>query len=96
MSDSKKPKYNSNITEDDKQALGEKRENLRSDQGADQALKDREREVDFAGKDLDVPGRDLPSQRNKNQLKDEENQLYGQGGPGNDHLEQNKDHTDNR
>ena len=96
MSDKKENNYNPNITEEDKQALGLKKENLRSDSGDDQPLKDRERDVDFAGKDLDVPGRDLPNQRTKKEFKDEENQLYGQGGPGNDNLEQNEDHTDNR
>ena len=96
MSDKNKQTYNPDITEDDKQALGQRNENLRSDQGADQPLKDRERDVDFVGKDLDVPGRSIPSERTKKTLKDEENQLYGQGGPGNEGLERNDDHTDNR
>lgn len=96
MSDKENKKYNSDVTQEDLNALGAKKEHLRSDQGADQPLKDRERDVDFAGKDLDVPGRDLPSQKTKKTLKDEENQLYGQGGPGNDGLEQNNNHIDNR
>ncbi|MGJ8592978.1 MAG: hypothetical protein ACSHXF_10540 [Aquaticitalea sp.] len=63
--------------------------NLRSDGGDDEQLKNRKRPVDFEGKDLDVPGRDLPENRSKKQLKDEENQLYSQGGPGNENLEEN-------
>jgi len=52
--------------------------NLRSDGGDDEQLKNRTRPVDFEGKDLDVPGRTLPEDRTKKQLKDEENQLYSE------------------
>lgn len=64
-------------------------QNLRSDGGDDEQLKHRKNPVDFEGKDLDVPGRALPENRTKKQLKDEENQLYSQGGPGNEDLEEN-------
>lgn len=64
--------------------------NLRSDGGDDEQLENRVRPVDFEGKDLDVPGRDLPENRTKKTLKDEENQLYSQGGSGNENLENNK------
>ncbi|WP_378173890.1 hypothetical protein [Aquimarina sp. SS2-1] len=62
--------YNSDITENDKQALGEKIEHLRSDEGRDAFLKNREKPVDFAGKELDVPGRTLPKDA-KMKLTDE-------------------------
>ena len=81
--------YNPEITKQDKKELGEKVENLRSDGGDDQQLKDRKRPVDFEGKDLDIPGRTLPEDRTKKDFKDEENQLYSQGGPGNENLEEN-------
>ena len=81
--------YNPEITKEDIKELGEKVENLRSDGGDDQQLKDRKRPVDFEGKDLDIPGRTLPEDRTKKDFKDEENQLYSQGGPGNENLEEN-------
>ncbi|SEC40301.1 hypothetical protein SAMN05192540_3085 [Maribacter dokdonensis] len=88
----KKSTYNSDVTTDDLQALGEKTKNTRTDNGDDSQLKDRDRKVDFAGKDLDVPGRKLPQIKSENSLKDEENQLYSQGGAENEDLEQNTDH----
>lgn len=85
-----KKTYNSDITEHDKNILGEKRKNLRTDGGDDTLLDDANRTapVDFEGKDLDIPGRTLPEDNSKRKLKDEENQLYSQGGPGNEHLEE--------
>lgn len=85
-------KYNSDITEADLQALGERTKNIRTDNGDDGQLNSREKEVDFAGKDLDVPGRDLPQNKTHKILKDEENQLYSQGTDGNEDLERNTDH----
>ncbi len=87
---SEKNTYNSDITEHDKDILGDKNRNLRTDGGDDALLDDsnRAQPVDFEGKDLDIPGRTLPEDRSKKKLKDEENQLYSQGGPGNDHLEE--------
>ncbi|WP_036158188.1 hypothetical protein [Maribacter forsetii] len=85
----KNTSYNSDVTTDDLQALGEKVKNTRTDKGDDSQLNDREKNVDFAGKDLDVPGRNLSR---INSLKDEENQLYSQGGSGNEDLERNTDH----
>lgn len=90
--DSKKDsdkKYDSNVTKEDKEMLGAKHKNLRTDGGDDQQLQHRERPVDFEGQDLDVPGRTLPEERTKKKFKDEENQLYSQGGPDNDALEEN-------
>ena len=92
MSDKNEKTYNSDITEEDLNALGEKTRNKRKDQGDDQQLNERERDVDFVGSDLDIPGRNLP--KNKKTLKDEENQLYSQGGSGNEDLERNKDHIE--
>ena len=92
MSDKKEKTYNSDITKEDLNALSEKTQNTRTDQGDDQKLNERERDVDFAGSDLDVPGRNLPKNRTHKTIKDEENQLYGQGGSGNEDLERNRDH----
>jgi hypothetical protein len=80
---------NPKITKENQYNLGDKKRNLRSDGGDDEQLKNREKPVDFVGKDLDVPGRTLPKNRTKKKLKDEENQLYSQGGPGNEDLEEN-------
>lgn len=87
----KNKNYDSNLTKEDKNMLGEKHKNLRTDGGDDSQLdeKHRTRPVDFEGKDLDIPGRTLPEDRSKRELKDEENQLYSQGGPDNDALEEN-------
>ena len=74
--DKKETDYNSDITKDDKQALKERNE-----------VNNRKEKVDFAGKDLDIPGRKLPSDKTKKKLKDEENSLYGQGSESNDSLE---------
>ena len=84
--------YNSDITEADLKALGERTKNIRTDNGDDVQLNSRKKEVDFAGKDLDVPGRNLPQNKTLKILKDEENQLYSQGGEGNEDLEGNTDH----
>ncbi len=84
----KQQDHDADITKEDLLALGNKVRNLRSDGGDDAALKDRVEEVDFEGKDLDVPGRTLPEDKKKKSLKDEENQLYSQGGEDNENLEQ--------
>lgn len=92
MSNQKEKTYNSDITKEDLNALGEKTKDSRTDQGDDQQLQERGKQVDFAGSDLDVPGRNLPKDKTKKTLKDEENQLYSQGGSGNEDLERNRDH----
>ncbi|WP_282051275.1 hypothetical protein [Maribacter aquivivus] len=84
-----KADYNSDVTEEDLSALGEKTKNTRTDGGDDLQLINRNNDVDFAGKDLDVPGRSLP--KNQINLKDEENQLYSQGGSENENLGQDTD-----
>ena len=92
--DKKNKTYNSDITKEDKQALRPRNENVRSDGGDDRILENREKNVDFAGKDLDVPGRKFPKVKLNPPLKDEENQLYSQGGDGNENLERNSDHIE--
>ena len=87
--DKKSNILNPELNKDAKPNLIDDDRNLRSDGGDDEQLKNREKPVDFEGKDLDVPGRDLPENRTKKQFKDEENQLYSQGGPGNENLEDN-------
>ena len=82
-----KLKYNPDITNEDKNTLGDEAGNLKTGKGQDAELQNRERPVDFAGSELDIPGRTLPKDRVKKNLKDEENQLYSQGGPGNENLE---------
>ncbi|MFT4803592.1 MAG: hypothetical protein ACJAZM_000575 [Cyclobacteriaceae bacterium] len=84
----KQSNHEADITKEDLLALGNKEQNLHSDDGDDAALVDRAEEVDFEGKDLDVPGRTLPENKKKKSLKDEENQLYSQGGEDNENLEQ--------
>lgn len=84
-------KYNEELTNADKKKLGDKAGNLRRDGGDDRQLINRERPVDFEGEELDVPGRKLPEDKTKKELKDEENQLYGIGGDDHEDLEQDRD-----
>tara|TARA_R110002049_G_scaffold280198_1_gene459439 strand:- start:210 stop:494 length:285 start_codon:yes stop_codon:yes gene_type:complete len=81
-----KQKYNSDITKDDLQALGDKAGNLRNDNGDDELLKNKVTN-DFSGNDLDVPGRKTRKQVSKKTLKDEENQVYSIGSDDNENLE---------
>jgi len=94
MSQKNNGTYNADITKEDLNALGKKVKHIRSDNGDDQVLKARKKGVDFSGADLDVPGRNLPNQKSKTSLKDEENQLYSQGGPDNEDLERNSNHRE--
>ena len=48
-------KYNPEITNQDKAILNQ--DNIHGDGGDDLQLRDRKNKVDFAGKDLDIPGR---------------------------------------
>lgn len=90
MDNKEKKTYNSDVIKHDKEILGDKKKHLRTDGGDDAFLDDDNRTmpVDFEGKDLDIPGREQPNTNSKRKLKDEENQLYSQGGPGNEHLEE--------
>lgn len=86
--DKKTLKYNANITEVDKTTLGKK--GLSMDTGDDRMLEKRKEKIDFAGENLDVPGRDEKNLNNNLNLTDEENSLYGQGGESNENLERTK------
>lgn len=80
--------YNPNVTEHDLAIL--QQDNIHGDGGDDQQLRNREKPVDFAGEDLDIPGREQARKWDERGLPDEENKLYSQGGENND-LEQ--DHS---
>ncbi len=82
-------KYNPEITEQDKDILNQ--DNIHSDGGDDQELKDRKRKVDFAGADLDVPGRNQAKKGNGPEgFNDEENKLFSQGGDSKNNLERDE------
>lgn len=87
--------YNSDSTPDDLTALGkDKVNNIRQDGGDDVQLTNRSASIDFAGKDLDVPGRKAASKTTTNRINDEENKLHSQGSASNEHLEeQSKQYT---
>ena len=84
--DKKELKYNPNVTEHDKDIL--KQKNIHGDGGDDQQLRERKDKVDFEGSGLDVPGREKAKKQKGNQLRDEENQLFSQGGETKENLEQ--------
>ncbi len=86
--DKKNTTNNSNQEKLTKEHLNDE-QTLRSEGGDDDQLRNRTRPVDFQGKDLDIPGRTLPKNKDRNSLKDEENQLYSQGGSENEDLENN-------
>ncbi|MAW94558.1 MULTISPECIES: hypothetical protein [unclassified Leeuwenhoekiella] len=79
--------YNSDLTQHDKDILNQK--NIHKDGGADEQLRDRKKEVDFTGSDLDVPTGEKTTEQTTG-LKDEENRLYSQGGSRNNNLEEQK------
>jgi len=81
----KETTYNSEITEEDIQDIGKK--GLRADSEDDRLLLDRNENIDFQGKDLDVPGRKKTKKHSKKSIIDEENTLFGQGGENNENLE---------
>ncbi|WP_178988578.1 hypothetical protein [Winogradskyella schleiferi] len=90
--ENKNKAYNADVTKEDLEKLGERNVDQRKDhKGDDVQLENRERPVDFTGKNLDVPGRTIPSKRTT-KIKDEENQLYSQGSGHNDHLEDAENH----
>ncbi|ARN77083.1 hypothetical protein BST97_03195 [Nonlabens spongiae] len=80
--------YNPEITEEDKKMLRDDNKHIHHDGGNDTQLTDRERPVDFKGKDLDIPGRTAAQNGNGiNGLNDEENKLHSQGGDRKTNLE---------
>ena len=85
--DKKEQSYNADLTQLDKDILNQK--NIHNDGGADEQLRNRKKEVDFTGSDLDIPtGAKTTNQTTG--LKDEENKLYSQGGSRNNNLEEQK------
>ena len=71
--------YDPNINKDDKQALHDK--GLSMDQGQDKPLENRRRPVDFAGKDLDIPGREEVDTTHKGtDIPDEANYQFNERG----------------
>ena len=81
-----KPKYDSTVTKEDLDALGKK--GLSPDGGDDRLLQEREEDIDFSGKALDIPGRARTNKSKSPKLRDEENTLYGQGGDNKENLEE--------
>ena len=82
--------YDPNINEEDMQALHKKGYSMNQNQ--DKAYSERERPVDFAGKDLDIPGRDLrDTTHKKSEIPDEENQQMNARGARTD-AEKKADH----
>ena len=83
--EAKENTYNSDLTQLDKDILNQK--NIHNDGGADEQLRNRKNEVDFTGKNLDIPTGEKTNKQGAG-LKDEENKLYSQGGSRNNNLEE--------
>ena len=79
--------YNSDLTKHDKDILNQK--NIHNDGGADEQLRNRTKDVDFTGNELDIPTGEKTTAQTTG-LKDEENKLYSQGGSRNNNLEEQK------
>ncbi|MDW5288549.1 hypothetical protein [Formosa sp. PL04] len=90
----KKLPYNSEITKEDKNILGDKSGNLRQDNGDDELLKKRKNEPDFAAENLDIPGAS-PARplTNGKPPRDEENKHYSLGSDHNENLELDIENT---
>lgn len=71
------PKNQYDVNKEDLEALGPK--DLSLDMGDDEDLKHRTTPVDFAGKDLDVPGTELDDESEEIGSEDEENNEYSLG-----------------
>jgi hypothetical protein len=76
----------SDLTEEDKEALGPK--DLSLDMNDDEQLKHRTTPVDFTGKDLDIPGSELDDDSEAVGSEDEENNSYSIGGDNHEDLEE--------
>lgn len=81
----KKRKDDADISERELENLRQK--NIHGDGGDDQQLRERQKDVDFSGEDLDVPKPDSTKKKSGKELKDEENHLYSEGGERNENLE---------
>jgi len=60
---------------------------LSMDTGDDRLLQNRKEEIDFTGKDLDIPGKEGSNVSESSGITDEENTLYGQGSEHKENLE---------
>ncbi|MEN8817859.1 MAG: hypothetical protein ABF274_13440 [Nonlabens sp.] len=80
--------YQPEITAEDKKMLRDDNAHLHNDGSSDRQLQNRKKNIDFAGKDLDIPGRNKSKKGKGNTgLHDEENKLHSQGGDRKSHLE---------
>lgn len=84
---SKTPKNPANVTKEDLKVL---KNEGKEEEGDDKELKDRVYPVDFAGDDLDVPGRELDDKGELTGNEDEENNLYSIGGENHEDLEEDR------
>jgi hypothetical protein len=80
------PGTSADVNKNDLEALGPK--DLSMDMGDDEDLKHRLYPVDFAGKDLDVPGSEMDDEQEQTGSEDEENNSYSIGGDDHDKLEE--------
>lgn len=78
--------YNPEVTKEDLESL--QHENIHTDGGDDEFLRERIKKVDFTGSDLDVPGSKTARELRKKGMPDEENQLFSQGGSDKENLEE--------
>jgi hypothetical protein len=83
-----KGKTESDLTKEDRRALGS--DGLNSDEGDDDQLRNRVTPVDFAGKDLDIPGSELDDASESIGAEDEENNSYSLGGDNHEDLEEDR------
>ena len=81
----------SNLTKEDLEALGPK--DLSMDGGDDEQLKHRVWPVDFAAKDIDIPGSELDDRNEAIGAEDEENNSYSLGGDDKENLEDDPTRT---
>jgi hypothetical protein len=84
----KKKRSESDVTKEDLLALGS--DELSSDDGDDEQLKDRTLPLDFSGKDLDIPGSELDDASEEIGSEDEENNGYSLGGDNHEDLEEDR------
>lgn len=70
--------YNPDITKEDKQALNVKGHSM--NMGQDKELANRERDVDFTGKEMDIPGREERDTSTGTGIPDEDNYQFNKRG----------------
>jgi|SRR5690625_2780711 len=76
--------YNPEVTKEDLESLPH--DNIHTDGGDDEILRERKKKVDFTGEDLDIPGSKTAKKSGEKGMTDEENQLFSQGGPSKENL----------